>query len=175
MRGAGEDEPPGAERASMSCALASRLRLSTIRLGRELRRHDPSEFSIAQRLALTSVVRTGPFGVGELAEIEGLPTPAVTWLTDRLEEAGPVVRHAHPTDRRGVLVVAMALSTPPPLGCLFAAFLGYNPPKDLLGPAVLAHLAARQTAAITSRAFSPGSSAPRRSTRSSSSSPSPRR
>jgi DNA-binding MarR family transcriptional regulator len=88
--------------------LAGRLRLSMIRLGRQLRRHDPSELTIAQLSALATVVQWGPLGVGQLAEIEGLPSPAATRLADRLEEAGLVARRAHPTDRRGVHVVATA-------------------------------------------------------------------
>jgi MFS family permease len=51
--------------------------------------------------------------------------------------------------------VAARLARTPPLGYLFAAFLGYNPLKSLLGPAVLSHLAPRQAATITSRAFFP--------------------
>ena len=87
-------------------ALAERLRLSMIRLGRQLRRHDPSELSIAQVSGLASVVHAGPLGVGQLAELEGLPSPAATRLADKLEAAGLVVRQANPGDRRGVQVVA---------------------------------------------------------------------
>jgi MFS family permease len=50
---------------------------------------------------------------------------------------------------------AAALSHVPPLGYIFAAFLGYNPLKTLLGPAVLSHLSAAQAAHLTSRAFFP--------------------
>jgi hypothetical protein len=50
---------------------------------------------------------------------------------------------------------AVRLSRTPPLGYLFAAFLGYNPLKSLLGPTVLSHLAPGQAATITSRAFFP--------------------
>ncbi|MDA8300396.1 MAG: MarR family transcriptional regulator [Actinomycetota bacterium] len=86
--------------------LADRLRLSMIRLARQLRRQDPSELSIAQLSALATVVASGPLGVGQLAEIEGLPSPAVTRLADKLEEAGLLVRRANPADRRGVHLVA---------------------------------------------------------------------
>jgi len=89
-------------------ALASRLRLSMIRLARQLRRQDPSELSLAQLSALATVVGSGPIGIGQLAELEGLPSPAVTRLTDKLEQAGLVARRANPADRRGVLVVATA-------------------------------------------------------------------
>ena len=54
--------------------LAARLRLSMVRLSRQLRRVDPSELTIAQFSALATVVRNGPLGVGQLAEIEGLPS-----------------------------------------------------------------------------------------------------
>ena len=50
---------------------------------------------------------------------------------------------------------ATQLSHLPPLGYIFAAFLGLNPLKSLLGPAVLGHLAPAQAAALTSRAFFP--------------------
>ena len=50
---------------------------------------------------------------------------------------------------------AAQLSHLPPLGYLFAAFLGLNPLRSLLGPAVLGHLAPAQAAALTSRAFFP--------------------
>ncbi len=53
------------------------------------------------------------------------------------------------------LATATQLSHLPPLGYIFAAFLGYNPLKSLLGPAVLNHLPAGQAAAITSRSFFP--------------------
>ncbi|MGD0084820.1 MAG: MFS transporter [Acidimicrobiales bacterium] len=50
---------------------------------------------------------------------------------------------------------AAQLAHVPPLGYIFAAFLGYNPLKSLLGPAVLGHLAPAQAAYLTSRSFFP--------------------
>jgi MFS family permease len=50
---------------------------------------------------------------------------------------------------------AAALSHLPPLGYIFAAFLGDNPLKSLLGPAVLSHMPAAQAAKLTSRSFFP--------------------
>ena len=50
---------------------------------------------------------------------------------------------------------ATQLAHLPPLGYIFAAFLGYNPLKSLLGPAVLGHLTHTQVAALTSRSFFP--------------------
>jgi MFS family permease len=50
---------------------------------------------------------------------------------------------------------ATALAQLPPLGYLFAAFLGYNPLQTLLGPGVLGALPAQQTATLTGRSFFP--------------------
>jgi len=87
-------------------SLAEALRLAMIHLGRQVRRHDPAELSIAQVSGLASVVHHGPLGVGRLAELESLPSSAATRLTDKLEAAGLVVRRATPGDRRGVQVAA---------------------------------------------------------------------
>jgi len=43
----------------------------------------------------------------------------------------------------------------PPVSVLFAAFLGYNPAKELLGPHVLAGLSHANAAAISGRSFFP--------------------
>jgi hypothetical protein len=43
----------------------------------------------------------------------------------------------------------------PPVGTLFAAFLGYNPMQELLGPQVLSALPAENAAELTGRQFFP--------------------
>ncbi|MGQ5638929.1 MULTISPECIES: MFS transporter [unclassified Streptomyces] len=43
----------------------------------------------------------------------------------------------------------------PPVGVLFAAFLGYNPIQHLLGPAILGHLSPSAAAHLTGREFFP--------------------
>jgi len=50
---------------------------------------------------------------------------------------------------------ATAISNLPPIGVLFAAFLGYNPVQQLLGPAVLSHVPAAHAAYLTGRQFFP--------------------
>jgi MFS family permease len=50
---------------------------------------------------------------------------------------------------------AHSLSTLPPVGVLFAAFLGYNPIQQLLGPKVLHALPPSHAAALTGRDFFP--------------------
>jgi len=87
--------------------LAARLRLSMVRLSPQLRRMDPSGLTSTQFSALATVVRNGPLGIGDLAEIEGLLSPAATRLADKLEAAGRLVsRRIGPADRRRVQLVA---------------------------------------------------------------------
>ncbi len=50
---------------------------------------------------------------------------------------------------------ATRISHLPPVGVLFASFLGYNPIKELLGPHVLANLSPHQAAYLTGRSFFP--------------------
>jgi MFS family permease len=50
---------------------------------------------------------------------------------------------------------ATQLSHLPPLGYIFAAFLGYNPLKSLLGPSVLSHVSRANVTALTGRSFFP--------------------
>ena len=52
--------------------------------------------------------------------------------------------------------IAHQIAGLPPVGSLFAAFLGYNPVKTLLGPTgVLAHLPASHVAVLTGKQFFP--------------------
>ncbi|MFC0213909.1 MarR family transcriptional regulator [Paenibacillus chartarius] len=48
--------------------------------------------------------RSGPVTAGQLAQLTGLTTGAVTSVIDRLEQAGYVVRDKDPNDRRRVVV-----------------------------------------------------------------------
>ncbi|MEV6964538.1 MFS transporter [Hamadaea sp. NPDC051192] len=50
---------------------------------------------------------------------------------------------------------AHTISALPPVGTLFAAFLGYNPIQELLGPQILGQLPAANAATLTDRQFFP--------------------
>jgi hypothetical protein len=50
---------------------------------------------------------------------------------------------------------AHTISHLPPIGVLFASFLGYNPMQQLLGPALLAHLSPAHAAYVVGRQFFP--------------------
>ncbi|HEY4726262.1 MAG TPA: MFS transporter [Actinomycetota bacterium] len=68
-----------------------------------------------------------------------LPTTLYAGLTANGVPAGTAERIAHL----------------PPVGSLFAAFLGYNPIRTLLGPAALEHLSPAQVANLTGTSFFP--------------------
>ncbi|CAH0119746.1 hypothetical protein PAE9249_02254 [Paenibacillus sp. CECT 9249] len=53
---------------------------------------------------LDFLMRTGPVTAGQLAQLTGLTTGAVTSVIDRLEQAGYVMRDKDPNDRRRVVV-----------------------------------------------------------------------
>ncbi len=59
--------------------------------------------------------------------------------------------HAHGVPLREAQQIGHA----PPVSILFAAFLGYNPVKSLVGTHVLRHLSAHSQAALTGRSFFP--------------------
>ncbi len=77
--------------------------------------------------------------------IAGLAATLPATLTNGLTAQG--VPHA----------VALKIGSLPPVGSLFAAFLGYNPVKELLGPTgVLGHLPPAHVALLTGQKFFPG-------------------
>jgi len=76
--------------------------------------------------------------------IAGLASTLPTTLTRGLTAQGVPAAIAH------------QIGSLPPVGSLFAAFLGYNPVKTLLGPTgVLAHLPASNVATLTGKRFFP--------------------
>ncbi len=85
-----------------TAALADRLRVTLVRLGRQLRRQDPPGLNITLYSALATVADRGEIAIGELADAEYVPPSAATRIADRLEQAGYVTRRPNPRDRRGV-------------------------------------------------------------------------
>ena len=92
-------------KTSLDPALASRLRLSVMRLGRRLRQQRPDDrLTPSQIAALATLDRNGALTLGELAACEHVQPPSMTRITGALEELGLVTRTPHPTDRRQVLL-----------------------------------------------------------------------
>jgi DNA-binding MarR family transcriptional regulator len=67
-------------------------------------RRIPREMSLTSASTLSTLVRTGPRRITDLAVIEGVTQPAMTVLVRVLEESGMVERRTDPTDKRVALV-----------------------------------------------------------------------
>jgi DNA-binding MarR family transcriptional regulator len=99
--------PPTIEKMARGDAgLAAALRISVARLTRRLRsERDPrNELSIGQLSVLGVLFRDGACSIGELAAQERVQPPSMTRTVNCLEEAGYVVRRAHESDRRQVVI-----------------------------------------------------------------------
>lgn len=88
--------------------LAARLRLTVVRLSRQLRRHDASGLSPALVSALGVVGRRGPLTPSELADVEDVKRPTATRFVAILEHHGLVDREPDPRDGRSYRVAATA-------------------------------------------------------------------
>ncbi|MGC4110660.1 MAG: MarR family transcriptional regulator [Nocardioides sp.] len=93
--------------ARSDAGLASELRLSVMRLRRRLsnERHPDNPLSMGAMAVLGCLHRNGDVSVGELAAHERVQPPSMTRTVNALEEGGYVVRRAHETDGRQVVVV----------------------------------------------------------------------
>jgi DNA-binding MarR family transcriptional regulator len=92
--------------ARTDAGLASELRLSVMRLRRRLsnERHPDNPLSMGAMAVLGCLHRNGDLTIGELAAQERIQPPSMTRIVNALEEGGYVVRRAHQTDRRQVVV-----------------------------------------------------------------------
>jgi DNA-binding MarR family transcriptional regulator len=78
----------------------TRLRVAIARLSRRLRRHEMAGLTPTQLAALSTVERSGPLRLGDLAAAEGIAPSTLTRLVTVLEEAGYVTRRPDPSDAR---------------------------------------------------------------------------
>src|ERR1700733_10246448 len=69
-----------------------------------LPRRAPRDLSLPSLATLSTLDRTGPRRVTDLAVIEGVTQPSMTALVTALERGGLVARHSDPADRRVTLV-----------------------------------------------------------------------
>jgi DNA-binding MarR family transcriptional regulator len=69
-----------------------------------LMRHTRRDMSLTSLATLSTLRRTGPRRITDLAAVEGVTQPSVTTLVTNLERAGLVERRSDPADRRVVLV-----------------------------------------------------------------------
>jgi len=73
-----------------------------------LLRRAPRDFSLTALATLSTLDRTGPRRITDLAVIEGVTQPSMTVLVRSLERAGLVARHSDPADGRVTLVTPTA-------------------------------------------------------------------
>jgi DNA-binding MarR family transcriptional regulator len=78
----------------------TRLRVAIARLSRRLRKHELAGLTPTQLAALSTVERTGPLRLGDLATAEQVAPSTLTRLVSALEERGYVERRAVPGDAR---------------------------------------------------------------------------
>ena len=99
-------------------------------------------------------------GSGMMATVNNMGLPLslgifFSLLIVGLNEAVPAVMYSQLTQHDVTAQVAQKLASSPPIGYLFAAFLGYNPLGVLIPSDVLHALPPAQMTLITSRAFFP--------------------
>jgi DNA-binding MarR family transcriptional regulator len=101
-----KDMPTVEMAARTDAGLASELRLSVMRLRRRLsnERHPDNPLSMGAMAVLGCLFRNGDLTVGELASHERVQPPSMTRTVNALEVGGYVVRRAHETDGRQVVV-----------------------------------------------------------------------
>jgi DNA-binding MarR family transcriptional regulator len=80
--------------------MAARLRLSSTRLHRQLRREAGVALTPSQISALAAIHNHGPLTLGALAEHEGVAPPSITKVLAILEDDELVARAPDPADRR---------------------------------------------------------------------------
>src|SRR5579871_261353 len=78
----------------------TRLRVAIARLSRRLRRHELAGLTPTQLAALSTVERSGPLRLGDLAAAEGIAPSTLTRLVTALEDSGYLRRFADPSDAR---------------------------------------------------------------------------
>lgn len=88
--------------------LAGPLHVALGRLARRLRPHAEDGLTGAQLSALSTIDRTGPLTLGEIAAREGIGPPATSRLVGSLEAAGLVAGTRDPADRRSRLITITA-------------------------------------------------------------------
>jgi len=100
IAGASADESAGtsSDEARLASAAAVYGLLAT------LLRRAPRDISLTSLATLSTLNRTGPKRITELAAIEGVTQPSMTTLVANLEKQGLVVRSGDPADKRVSLV-----------------------------------------------------------------------
>jgi DNA-binding MarR family transcriptional regulator len=87
----------------------TRLRVAIARLSRRLRRHEIAGLTPTQLAALSTVERSGPLRLGDLAAAEGIAPSTLTRMVTVLEEADFITRRPDPSDARASTIAITEL------------------------------------------------------------------
>lgn len=90
--------------AGMSEVRTDEIGEAVYALATELVRQMPRDMSLTSVATLSTLVRSGPRRVTELAASEGVAQPSMTAMITTLERDGLVERRADPRDKRAALV-----------------------------------------------------------------------
>ena len=83
----------------------TRLRIALGRISRFLDRQSRGDgFTRTETSVLATVMRLGPVGLSELADIEGVNPTMLSRIVGKLEDKGLLARRPDPADRRAALV-----------------------------------------------------------------------
>jgi len=88
--------------------LVSRLRLTSMRLSRRLRREGGDDITPSQLAILATVERYGPLTLGTIAEVEGVQPPTVTRVVGWLEDEALVKLSPSADDKRAKVATVTA-------------------------------------------------------------------
>jgi DNA-binding MarR family transcriptional regulator len=80
------------------------------------------DLNVTDQKCLDILNQHGPLAAGQLADITGLTTGAITGVIDRLEKAGYVHRERDPNDRRRVIVQPVLEKVAQDFGPIFTHF-----------------------------------------------------
>jgi DNA-binding MarR family transcriptional regulator len=83
---------------------AARLRVAVLRLSRRLRKHDLAGLTPSQLSTLSSVGKSGPVRLGDLAAAERIAPSTLTRVVNVLEDRSYLRRQPAPDDARAFLV-----------------------------------------------------------------------
>jgi DNA-binding MarR family transcriptional regulator len=96
--------PPGLSPWERDAAMMVMRLSSAVHRYRTIIAHDRYGMDTSAGMALVALGLHGPMSPSQIGALLNLTPPATTELLDRLDRAGYITRHPHPTDRRKILV-----------------------------------------------------------------------